>query len=136
MQHDAATQVAALLGEQATTAAEFSQVRRDLADERARVSELAREVQVLERRTRLCVSRPATIDYASNAAVSSSLEAWLEDSFTRIDDSNWTVLWSGDRTASHELFFASGGWFMFLVYFEGDYDRNSTYDVFAACWLD
>lgn len=85
-----------------------------------------------------CTSVPSkAIDYTSQATVSASLKAWLEESQSSIDTAKWETVYSNSKTAIHRL---TGKYlWVFIAYFKDDKNSilvNRTFNVSAGCWLD
>ncbi len=104
------------------------------ADLSAQLTEKQNELSDLQK-SALCSSVPQSINYASNATVSESIKAWLEDKVGKIDKVDWDAIWTNSKTTIHKL---TGEFlFVYIVYFNDDFgNKNSVYNITSSCWLD
>jgi hypothetical protein len=103
--------------------------RLDLAATRAEARRAQTELLAFD-----CISL-AEINYSSNATVSASLRAYVEDR-TSVDTATWDTVWNNSRVTIHHL--TGEKLFVFIVWFE---DLDTSNRVFyltpdGGCWLN
>jgi hypothetical protein len=80
-------------------------------------------------------------NYSSNSAVSKSLEDFIGELRGKVIDSDWEIIWSNSKSATHRITTIDNDdsriMDVFIVYFDDKaFSTNSIYWVNRLCWLD
>ncbi len=136
--HTTYTEQQALL-QKATEA--FSAASQDASEQSTQIADLrnssaTQSTQIEDFNYRIrCTDRPASVNFTSNATVSASLKAWLNDTQETINTTEWEVVWDGTEIAIHRL--EGEYYYVYVVYFDepDNYFYHSIYDVYGHCFV-